>query len=214
MTKRELFVGRLPSGIEASALRDMFEKFGSLSRCDLKSSSGGTYGFISYDDPKHAEEALKDLHNKDVQGSKINVEWAKSRERGRGERRRYSPRYSPYSSKRRYSRSPSPYVNFKFNANIHSGRRRDDRDRSPRRDDRRDRSPRRRDDRRDYRDRRDDRDRNDRRSRRSRSRSPVSSSSNRRRSRSRSPVEKRDSSRSPRKESNTDASNGNNKSPR
>jgi RNA recognition motif-containing protein len=111
MTKRELFVGRLPSGIEASALRDMFEKFGSLSRCDLKSSSGGTYGFISYDDPKHAEEALKDLHNKDVQGSKINVEWAKSRERGRGERRRYSPRYSPYSSKRRYSRSPSPYVN-------------------------------------------------------------------------------------------------------
>jgi RNA recognition motif-containing protein len=197
MSKRELFVGRLPMGLEISALREMFEKFGTLTRCDLKTSRAGTYAFVAYEDIKNAETAIDELHLKDVRGSKINVEWAKSRDKARS--RRYSPRYSPYSSRRRRnSRSPSP------RRRDRSPRRRDDRDR-------RDRSPRR-EDRRDDRGRRDgrrdDRDRSPRRYRRSRSRSPVSSSRHHSRSRSRSPVERRESSRSPKKGDNV--ANGNN----
>ncbi len=201
-TKQELFIGRLPSDMEATAFREMFEKYGPLTRCDLKTSANGKYGFISYEDSNHADEALKELHNKEMSGNTINVEWAKSAPRT--SRRRSPGRHSPYNSRRRgdrrRSRSPSPYV-FIFISNVHSRRDRSRRDRSPRRrngsrrDDRRgrSRSPRspRRDDRRDSRESRDGRDkrRDERRDERRRDR--------RSRSRSRSPVER---SRSPKKE--------------
>ncbi|KAL0487433.1 RNA-binding protein lark [Acrasis kona] len=202
---RELFIGRLPKSIEVATLREMFEKFGTLTRCDVKTSFNGTYGFVAYEDEKNADQAITEYHGKEMDGGKINVEFAKARNE-----RRSRPRYSPYS---RRDRSPSP-----------RGRRDDrySRDRSPRRD-RRDRSPRRRSPRR-----RDSR-RNDRRSRSpvrrprddSYDRSSSRRDSRRSRSRDRSPVEKKDTKRdlshsptrkavSPSERNDMDDTNGNN----
>jgi arginine/serine-rich splicing factor 4/5/6 len=37
----------------------------------------GNFGFVTYADERDAEEAMKECKNKEVRGSRINVEWAK-----------------------------------------------------------------------------------------------------------------------------------------
>ncbi|KAG0220000.1 hypothetical protein BGX33_010575 [Mortierella sp. NVP41] len=152
-----LFLGRLTPDTRSRDLEDLFGKYGRVTRLDIKRGAISGYGFVEYEDPRDADEAVRKLDGTVVNGRPIVVEFAKNnghragdnecfkvrhwardcRSGGRGDRERRRSR-SPRRRSRSRSRSP---------------RRDYDRDRGyERRDyDRRDRSPRRdyRDDRRD-----------------------------------------------------------------
>jgi len=72
-----LFVGRLSTSIRTKDLEDFFSRYGKLKRCDLK----GRFAFVTFEDERDAEDAVKESHGKELDGSRINVEW--SRESGR-----------------------------------------------------------------------------------------------------------------------------------
>jgi RNA recognition motif-containing protein len=158
----ELFVGNLNSSVTANDLRNHFEKFGKLTRCDVLGKgrhANDGYGFVSFENRDDAEKAMKNLQGITIKDSKINIEWARGTPKGRGRRdysdnrRRYSPysRGRGYSPRRRYSRDRSPRRNYsrERSPRRHYSREyspdRRHRDRSPYYSRRRDYSPRRRD---------------------------------------------------------------------
>ncbi|KAJ1964004.1 hypothetical protein GGI12_001697 [Dipsacomyces acuminosporus] len=79
----QLFIGRLPREMRSSELERIFDKFGKLSRCDVKRGSNLSYGFIEYNDLNDAEDAIKECNGMSVQGERIVVEFAKGSARKR-----------------------------------------------------------------------------------------------------------------------------------
>ncbi|KAJ2705340.1 hypothetical protein FB645_002510 [Coemansia sp. IMI 203386] len=79
----QLFVGRLPRELRSSELERIFEKYGKLSRCDVKRGANLCYGFVEYEDINDAEDAMKQCNGLSVQGERIVVEFAKGAARKR-----------------------------------------------------------------------------------------------------------------------------------
>ncbi|KAJ1647833.1 hypothetical protein LPJ64_000798 [Coemansia asiatica] len=79
----QLFVGRLPRELRSSELERIFEKYGKLSRCDVKRGANLCYGFVEYEDVNDAEDAIKQCNGLSVQGERIVVEFAKGAARKR-----------------------------------------------------------------------------------------------------------------------------------
>eukprot|EP00483_Globobulimina_turgida_P013273 UN13297 len=69
-----LFVGRLNSRIHKQDLERKFEKYGRLTRCDLKPQG---FAFITYEDIRDAEDAMTELQGSEISGCRINIEWSK-----------------------------------------------------------------------------------------------------------------------------------------
>lgn len=67
-----LFVGNISHGASPRDVEELFKRFGDC-RVDVKRG----FAFIDYDDDRDAEDALKDLQGKDLNGMRINVEWSK-----------------------------------------------------------------------------------------------------------------------------------------
>jgi len=78
-----LFIGNLARDTRENDVRDKFEKFGSVVRCNLKD----TFGFIEFKDPRDAEDAIRETDGSTLLGNKIKVEWSKGRRNDRGGRR-------------------------------------------------------------------------------------------------------------------------------
>jgi len=109
-----LFIGRLAHGVTEKDLQDLFSKYGPITRVNCK----GNYGFVIFEDEGDAKDALKELQDTELLGSRINVEWSKSSGRytgrkdrrngsGGGFRRSYGRRRSHSRDRNRYySRSP------------------------------------------------------------------------------------------------------------
>jgi arginine/serine-rich splicing factor 7 len=74
-----LFVGNLSRTIKQSELERLFEDFGP---CKVRIK--GNYGFVDYEQKRDAEEAKSNLTDKEISGSKINLQW--SNRSGNGER--------------------------------------------------------------------------------------------------------------------------------
>lgn len=88
-----LYVGNISSRTRESDLRYKFEKFGRLRRCDLLKG----FGFVEFDDAYDAEDARDDLDGYEMDGRRLQVEFARSkgdRERGRGRDRDFGRRDS------------------------------------------------------------------------------------------------------------------------
>ncbi|ETI44015.1 hypothetical protein, variant 1 [Phytophthora nicotianae CJ01A1] len=80
-----LYVANLATRVGEQDLQEIFSKFGRVDKCEVivdpvtKESRG--FGFVTFEDVRDAEDAVKELNNQEVQGRKIRVEHAK-RKRG------------------------------------------------------------------------------------------------------------------------------------
>ncbi|KAF8666871.1 hypothetical protein HU200_053394 [Digitaria exilis] len=75
-----LYVGRLASRTRSRDLEYVFGRYGRIREVELKRD----YAFIEFSDPRDAEEARYNLDGRDVDGSRIIVEFAKGVPRGPG----------------------------------------------------------------------------------------------------------------------------------
>jgi len=71
----KIFVGRLAPCVSAPQLRQLFEKFGSVSDCDILRD----YGFVHMPQESDAQRAIKALDKYSFCGSRLSVELSTSR---------------------------------------------------------------------------------------------------------------------------------------
>ncbi|XP_053553169.1 RNA-binding protein 4B [Bombina bombina] len=71
----KIFIGNVPREANQSELRGLFEQYGTVSECDIIKN----YGFVHMDDREAAEEAIRNLHQYELHGVKINVETSKGK---------------------------------------------------------------------------------------------------------------------------------------
>ncbi len=56
MPKSELFIGGLGHDIQRKDIEDVFEKYGRIIKCDVKSKGpGSSFCFVEYEDERDAE---------------------------------------------------------------------------------------------------------------------------------------------------------------
>lgn len=67
-----LFIGNIGRGANE---RDLEQEFDTIGACTFRFK--GNYAFVEYKDEKDAESALKELHDKDIGGQRISVQWSK-----------------------------------------------------------------------------------------------------------------------------------------
>ncbi|KAI8852250.1 hypothetical protein BC829DRAFT_84524 [Chytridium lagenaria] len=74
-----LFLGRLPQDIQVADLEDIFQKYGKISRLDIKRGTSYNFGFLEFQDKRDAEDALRATDGQTLSdfGTKLVVEWSK-----------------------------------------------------------------------------------------------------------------------------------------
>ncbi|NCC25277.1 MAG: RNA-binding protein [Deltaproteobacteria bacterium] len=79
-----IYVGNLPYGLSDQELREAFEVYGEVSSAsvimDKMTGRSRGFGFVEMPDKGQAEEAIKALNDKDVQGRPWKVNEAKPRQ--------------------------------------------------------------------------------------------------------------------------------------
>lgn len=71
----KIFIGNLACNATAEELRELFEKYGKVTECDIVKN----YGFVHMSNMSEAEEAIKNLHQHQLHGWRMNVEMSKGR---------------------------------------------------------------------------------------------------------------------------------------
>ncbi|XP_030579086.1 RNA-binding protein 4.1-like isoform X1 [Archocentrus centrarchus] len=71
----KIFIGNLASSTTPEELRELFEKYGKVTECDTVKN----YGFVHMSSMSEAEEAIKNLHQHQLHGWRMNVEMSKGR---------------------------------------------------------------------------------------------------------------------------------------
>jgi RNA recognition motif-containing protein len=91
---KKLYVGNLPYDVTSDQLNEMFSKFGKVNLVDVitdkYTNQSKGFGFVEMEKEKEAGDAIKKLHDSEVDGRKIIVNEARPRE----ERPRYDNRNS------------------------------------------------------------------------------------------------------------------------
>ncbi|KAF5770810.1 putative transcription factor interactor and regulator CCHC(Zn) family [Helianthus annuus] len=75
-----LYVGHLASRTRSRDLEDIFSRYGRIRDVDMKRD----FAFVEFKDPRDADDARYSLNGRDVDGSRIVVEFAKGAPRGGG----------------------------------------------------------------------------------------------------------------------------------
>ncbi|EAN30961.1 Serine/arginine-rich splicing factor 3 [Theileria parva strain Muguga] len=99
----KLFVGNLVDSVTSQDLDLLFSKYGKVTNVWVARNPPG-FGFVTFDDPRDAKDALIELNGKDLHGNSLRIE------RCRGDKsNRRRPYREPYSrdNKSRRSRSRS-----------------------------------------------------------------------------------------------------------
>lgn len=73
----KIFIGNLTSNTTPEELRELFEKYGKVTECDIVKN----YGFVHMSNMTEAEEAIQNLHQHELHGWGMNVELSKGRPR-------------------------------------------------------------------------------------------------------------------------------------
>ncbi|XP_050385214.1 serine/arginine-rich splicing factor RS2Z32-like [Argentina anserina] len=91
-----LYVGRLSSRTRSRELEDVFSRYGRVRDVDMKRD----FAFVEFNDPRDADDARYSLNGRDVDGSRLIVEFARGAPRGPGGSREYLGRGPPPGSGR------------------------------------------------------------------------------------------------------------------
>ncbi|CAG9332416.1 unnamed protein product [Blepharisma stoltei] len=79
-SRRRVYIGRLDRRTRARDLEDVFNRYGRIRDVELKRD----YAFIEFYEPRDAEDAIRDMDGRKLDGSRIIVEWASSSRSDRG----------------------------------------------------------------------------------------------------------------------------------
>uniref|UniRef100_A0A8C6KXE3 RNA-binding protein 14 n=1 Tax=Nothobranchius furzeri TaxID=105023 RepID=A0A8C6KXE3_NOTFU len=71
----KIFIGNLACETTVEEVRKLFEKYGKVTECDIVKN----YGFVHMSSMSEAEEAIKNLHQTELNGWSMNVELSKGR---------------------------------------------------------------------------------------------------------------------------------------
>uniref|UniRef100_A0AAY4BUN2 RRM domain-containing protein n=1 Tax=Denticeps clupeoides TaxID=299321 RepID=A0AAY4BUN2_9TELE len=75
-----IFIGRLSPTAREKDVERFFKGYGRIRDIDLKRG----FGFVEFDDPRDAEDAVYDLDGKELCNERVTIEHARVRRRGRG----------------------------------------------------------------------------------------------------------------------------------
>uniref|UniRef100_A0A674MDZ5 Serine and arginine rich splicing factor 5b n=1 Tax=Takifugu rubripes TaxID=31033 RepID=A0A674MDZ5_TAKRU len=107
MSGCRIFIGRLSPTAREKDVERFFKGYGRIRDIDLKKG----FGFVEFDDPRDAEDAVYELDGKELCNERVTIEHARVRLRGGRGRRpgggRFSDRYGRGSQSSR-SRNPPP----------------------------------------------------------------------------------------------------------
>ncbi|KAL8149826.1 hypothetical protein AgCh_006733 [Apium graveolens] len=95
-TTTRLYVGHLSSRTRSRDLEHIFSRYGRVRDVDMKHD----YAFVEFSDPRDADDARYSLNGRDIDGSRLIVEFAKGVPRGPGGTREYMGRGPPPGSGR------------------------------------------------------------------------------------------------------------------
>ncbi|ETN80480.1 hypothetical protein NECAME_09153 [Necator americanus] len=80
-----IFVGNLPPDVREKDLEDIFAKYGRTRSVHIKGGRGALFAFVEFEDSRDAEDAVRGRDGYDLDGSRIRVEFTRSRgPRGHG----------------------------------------------------------------------------------------------------------------------------------
>jgi len=77
-----VYVGKLGTRTTDRELEEAFNKFGKISKIDMKNG----FAFIDFEDTRDAEDAVRDMDNRTIDGERVIVEHAKGERGGRRDR--------------------------------------------------------------------------------------------------------------------------------
>ncbi|KAI8336022.1 hypothetical protein BD560DRAFT_413893 [Blakeslea trispora] len=73
-----VFIGRLPTrDFDDRDLEDIFFKYGKIISCQVKQGARFAFGFIEFENPEDAYDAIRDVDGLEIDGTRIVVEKAK-----------------------------------------------------------------------------------------------------------------------------------------
>ncbi|XP_030845115.1 serine/arginine-rich splicing factor 6-like [Strongylocentrotus purpuratus] len=71
-----LFIGRLSLNTRMRDILAIFERYGRITRIDLKFGTEWAYAFVNYANQRDAEDAIEHENRREVNGQRIVVKWA------------------------------------------------------------------------------------------------------------------------------------------
>ncbi|XP_018328144.1 polyadenylate-binding protein 4-like [Agrilus planipennis] len=95
-----IYVKNFKKDMQDHQLHEMFSKFGKITSCVIMRHVDGTskgFGFVAFEDPRAAEKAVKEMHNKDSNGQILYVARAQKKDERASELKR---QYEQYRSER------------------------------------------------------------------------------------------------------------------
>jgi RNA recognition motif-containing protein len=77
----------LISHTEHSDLQDLFKRFGAILSAWVKMENGRSkgYGFVSFDNPRSAANAIEEMHGFEIGGKRLKVELKKGEDNSSGQ---------------------------------------------------------------------------------------------------------------------------------
>ncbi|XP_017282563.1 RNA-binding protein 4.1-like [Kryptolebias marmoratus] len=74
----KIFIGNLSPDTTSDELRSLFSQYGKISECSIVKN----FGFVHMDNKTEAEEAIRNLHQYELNGQPLNVELSRGKSRG------------------------------------------------------------------------------------------------------------------------------------
>eukprot|EP00640_Fibrocapsa_japonica_P009987 CAMPEP_0113938808 /NCGR_PEP_ID=MMETSP1339-20121228/5234_1 /TAXON_ID=94617 /ORGANISM="Fibrocapsa japonica" /LENGTH=83 /DNA_ID=CAMNT_0000942095 /DNA_START=120 /DNA_END=367 /DNA_ORIENTATION=- /assembly_acc=CAM_ASM_000762 len=74
---KKLYVGNLDPRATEHDLQDLFSKYGNIRDIWIARRPPG-FAFVTYDDERDAEDAIRDAHGREILGQRIRVESSRS----------------------------------------------------------------------------------------------------------------------------------------
>ncbi len=101
----KVYVGNLPWSVDDEKLREIFSQFGDVEEAtvikDKFSGRSKGFGFVTFTDDASAHKAIKEMHDKEVDGRQLKVNEAKPMEE-RPPRRDFGGRGRDFGGRRRF----------------------------------------------------------------------------------------------------------------